>query len=351
MKKGMKKKAVVVACALSMGMFCVFLAQKNQVQSVQEENPVYEAKIEQETVRVLDTVEETVMEETTASETTKQVQLKVCTANVDSYLNIRKKPSKDAKIVGMFSKNHIATVVDSKKGWYKIRSGKVTGWVKKSYVVMDEEADKLFKQSPKKVTIKAKTLKLRAKAGTNSQVLAILKKGESFPVLKKGKNWIKIAFTPKICGYVNAEFVTIKKETANVVSMNELKEYEKRLWQDEDGNLSSTANLLAALCEREAGDHYAGSLAVANVVLNRVRSNHYPDTIKAVIYQKAQFSGVNKGILNLYIDDPDEICIKAVKDALAGKNNVDGRVQFRASYSINPNSHKNSLIIGDNTFF
>lgn len=350
MKKGMKK-GIVIACVLGVGMCCIFIAQKRKVQSVQEENPVYEASIEQETIRMLDTIEETTMQETTAKETTKQVQPKVCTANVDSYLNIRKKPSKNAKIVGMFSKNHVATVVDSKKGWYKIHSGKVTGWVKKSYTITSENKDKLIKRNQRKVTVKAKTLKLRAKASKDSQVLAVLKKGESFQVLKRGKNWIKISFTPKVCGYVNAEFVTIKKETINAVSIDEITKYEKRLWQDEDGNLSSTANLLAALCEREAGDHYAGSLAVANVVLNRVQSKHYPDTIKEVIYQKAQFSGVNKGILNLYIDAPNKICIQAVKDALAGKNNVDGRVQFRASDSISPTKHRNSLVIGDNTFF
>ena len=340
------KKKTVVASTFFIGLCCIFFAQRNTSQDVQEK-PVYEASIEKETVRILESEKEIA----TVSKTVKQVQPKICTANVDSYLNIRKKPSKDAKIIGIFSKNHVATVVDSKKGWYKIHSGKVTGWVKKSYVVTSEKEDKLLKHSSRKVTIQAKTLKLRAKASKDSQVLAILKKDESFLVLDKGKKWIKIAFTPKVCGYVNAKFVTIKKETMNAVSMKELENYEKRLWQDEKGNLSSTANLLAALCEREAGDHYAGSLAVANVVLNRVQSKHYPDTIKGVIYQKAQFSGVNKGILNLYIDAPNEICIRAVKDALAGKNNVDGRVQFRDSDSISPTKHRNSLLIGDNTFF
>jgi spore germination cell wall hydrolase CwlJ-like protein len=112
-------------------------------------------------------------------------------------------------------------------------------------------------------------------------------------------------------------------------------------------------NLMTALCEREAGTNYANCLAVANVVINRVKSAKYPNTIKGVIYQSGQFEGVNSGILNRYLSSPKTTCKKAVVDALSGKNNIGTRKSFRASwyYRSKGMNKSGAVTIGDNTFF
>lgn len=141
------------------------------------------------------------------------------------------------------------------------------------------------------------------------------------------------------------------------------KQKTKKVATDTEGNkvsygsgLSATEEeirLMTALCEREAGTNYANCLAVANVVINRVKSGNYPNSIRGVIYQRGQFEGVNSGILNRYLPNPKEICRQAVVDALAGKNNIGTRKSFRASwYYRSRGMHKSgALTIGDNTFF
>jgi fibronectin type 3 domain-containing protein len=113
--------------------------------------------------------------------------------------------------------------------------------------------------------------------------------------------------------------------------------------------------IFTALCMREAGSGYKPCLAVANCVLNRVRSGRYPNTITGVIYQKGQFQGVNNGVLKRYMKNQSKASRQAVLDALAGKNIIGSRKSFRStSYfysSPTLSGKKNALTIGDNTFF
>ena len=77
------------------------------------------------------------------------------------------------------------------------------------------------------------------------------------------------------------------------------------------GYSSSDVNLLAKLIYAEArGEPYQGQVAVGAVVLNRVKSSSFPNTISAVIYQPYAFTCVNDGQINL---SPNQTAIKAAK--------------------------------------
>ncbi|MEH7119363.1 cell wall hydrolase [Neobacillus vireti] len=79
-------------------------------------------------------------------------------------------------------------------------------------------------------------------------------------------------------------------------------------------------DLLARLVRAEAvGEPYQGKVAVACVVLNRVSSSSFPQSIKEVIYQKGQFQPVQNGEIN---QPADEDSIKAVHEALNEKRTV-----------------------------
>ncbi len=79
---------------------------------------------------------------------------------------------------------------------------------------------------------------------------------------------------------------------------------------------SSDLNLLARCVYAEArGEPYAGQVAVAAVVLNRVKSASFPNTIAGVIYQPWAFTSVNDGQINY---TPNDSAYKAAKDALNG---------------------------------
>lgn len=90
--------------------------------------------------------------------------------------------------------------------------------------------------------------------------------------------------------------------------------------------------LLANLIYCEAGaEPYAGKLAVGAVVINRVLSSVYPDTVTGVIYQNKQFSPVLDGHLALALAEnrATESCYEAADAAMAGNTNVGNCVYFR----------------------
>ena len=100
---------------------------------------------------------------------------------------------------------------------------------------------------------------------------------------------------------------------------------------------SSDLNLLSRLVYGEArGEPYAGQVAVAAVVLNRVKSSSFPNTISGVIYQSGAFDVVSDGQINL---TPNSTAKKAAQDALNGWDPTYGAI-----YYFNPNTATNKWI-------
>lgn len=90
---------------------------------------------------------------------------------------------------------------------------------------------------------------------------------------------------------------------------------------------SEDAALIAKLVEIEAGhEPYEGKLAVANVILNRVHSGRFPDTVSGVIYAPGQFPPAREGMLKTESASSDSL--RAAQAALSGENNVPGAVYF-----------------------
>jgi N-acetylmuramoyl-L-alanine amidase len=89
---------------------------------------------------------------------------------------------------------------------------------------------------------------------------------------------------------------------------------------------SSNLNLLSRLVYSEArGEPYKGQVAVAAVVLNRVASSSFPNTISGVIYQAGAFDVVSDGQINL---TPNSTAIKAAQDALNGWDPTSGCIYY-----------------------
>lgn len=84
--------------------------------------------------------------------------------------------------------------------------------------------------------------------------------------------------------------------------------------------------LLARLIHGEArGEPYVGMVAVGAVVLNRVKSSHFPNTIAGVIYQAGAFDAVADGQINL---TPNEQSRRAARDALNGWDPTNGCLYY-----------------------
>jgi spore germination cell wall hydrolase CwlJ-like protein len=98
--------------------------------------------------------------------------------------------------------------------------------------------------------------------------------------------------------------------------------------------------LLEKIVTAEAkGESLEGQIAVAEVILNRVESSEFPNTLEGVIYQKNQFSPVINGSINHI--EPTEQVKQAVSIALQGTNKTNGALYFY-NPSIVPNSWLNT---------
>ena len=107
--------------------------------------------------------------------------------------------------------------------------------------------------------------------------------------------------------------------------------------QSSSSSNSNNVNLLARLVYGEArGEPYTGQVAVAAVVLNRVNSSKFPNTIAGVIYQSGAFTAVSDGQINL---TPNSSATKAAQDALNGWD-----PSYGAIYYFNPNTATNKWI-------
>lgn len=124
----------------------------------------------------------------------------------------------------------------------------------------------------------------------------------------------------------------LKKKLAEEQALSKLAAQSK--WRDisevqfEENDRYLLANLI--YCEA-GGEPYAGQLAVGAVVINRVLSSVYPNTMTGVIYQKYQFSPVGSGRLALAMSQNKATasCYKAADEAMAGQTNVGNCVYFR----------------------
>lgn len=107
-------------------------------------------------------------------------------SKVDTYLNVRKKPSESAKIVGKMTKNAGCHIYKIKKGWAKIVSGKVEGWVKSSYIVTDTKAEELATKVGREcVEINTNSLRVRALPTTSAPIYSVVSEEEEFVIRKK----------------------------------------------------------------------------------------------------------------------------------------------------------------------
>ena len=104
-------------------------------------------------------------------------------------------------------------------------------------------------------------------------------------------------------------------------------------------NNTSDVQLIARAINGEArGEPYEGQVAVGAVILNRVKSSKFPNTIAGVIYQSSAFTAVSDNQINVPISSNSTV-VKAAQDALNGWDPTGGAI-----YYFNPNTATNKWI-------
>lgn len=299
------------------------------------------------------------------SKTEQEWQDKVM-ADVDDFLCIRTEGNADAEVVGKLYPTSVATVVKQGKTWTQIKSGDVKGYVKNEYLLFGMDAYNNAKKVCKKYAyVQTNGLRVRSKANEDAQVISVADKKDRLLFNKKAdkkEGWVAVTVKAGN-GYVSADYVKVKLGTTDAVSIAEEIAAQKAKEAAERAAAASASvatqheatsasvddtTLLAAIIQCEAGSEcYEGKVAVGAVVLNRVCSGSYPNSISGVIYQRSQFGPASNGSLArvLASGNISSSCRQAAADALAGSDPTGGRKNFHRV------DGSNGLVIGNHVFF
>ncbi len=273
---------------------------------------------------------------------------KLVMANVSQVMNIRVSPDDNSEKVGVLYKDCGGKLIEQENGWTKIESGNVVGWAKDEYLLFGDEAESLADEvGVELVSSKEDALRIRSEADEDAEVLGIITNHGFVDMIEDlGNGWISVDYNDET-GYVQAEYCETDFRIDEGETMDEIKareeeeakrkaeeEAKKAKTMENTGSVSANADesrLLAALIYCEAGNQsYEGKVAVGAVVMNRVKSGAYANTIRGVIYASGQFTPALNGTVDrVYSGNIPDSCVQAAQAALSGETNVGSATHFR----------------------
>lgn len=278
-------------------------------------------------------------------------------ANVKSALNVRSEANENADKVGKLYKDCGGLILERRDGWTKLQSGNIIGWASDEFLLFGDEARTLANDVGKMIAmVNTEAVWVRMEPSTEAGMYGLLPKGEIVEVLGNDEEsgWVCIDYEGND-GYVSSEYVDLdfKIDTGETVAEIKAREEAEReakrhVNYGEYTTDADTLLLLAALIQCEAGgEAYEGQVAVGAVVMNRVRSPAYPDSIHGVIYASGQFTPAMSGKVNRVYESGRiyESCIRAAEEALSGVSNVGDLTHFRRV------NGREGLVIGNHVFY
>lgn len=279
-------------------------------------------------------------------------------ANVNNSLNVREEANEESSKIGLLYADCGGTILETDGDWTKIQSGELIGWCNNKYLLFDEEAQELA-QSVGRTIAKVNTdaLRVRKEPVEDAGVWGLVKRGDEIEAVVENTTdeWVAIEFEGEE-GFISAEYVSLRFSVDEGETFEAIREREKREREEKAKlirNLGPVAvgatdeDLLAALVYCESGNQpYEGQLAVASVVMNRVRSGAYPNTVAGVIYASGQFgpalSGKVAAQLQYGVPGPSR---QAAQAAIAGSTNIGGATHFRRW------TGQDGIVIGAHVFY
>lgn len=319
--------------------------------------------------------------------------------NVSEYLNVRAEANAESEVVGKIFAGQGGEVIWQGDTWSFVRSGNVEGYILNEYAWFDSEVEKYVAEKAQLfAVVNTDKLRVRDKATTDGTVLGTVVEGDKFEIVEVGEEWTKIIFE-NASAYIATEYIkqeriigtgmTIEEEQAAIKAEEERQaaikaeeerkkkeeaerkaEEERKKKEEQDRIVKNSgfaqvvqtsgyslseedAYLMACCVSAEVGSSsYECQLAVANVILNRLKSGRYGSSVRDVIYAKNQFSVVRNGSLDRYMKNgPRSTSVQAVKDALAGNNNMVGYTNFIYLPAANFSQYSEYIILGSEVFY
>lgn len=290
-------------------------------------------------------------------------------ADVEESMNVRAEASEEAALAGKLRKGDVAEVVEKGAEWTKITSGNLTGYVKNELCVYGMEAYAYAQENcPVTAKVLEGGLRLRGEANEDGSILDVAAEGDVLTVATDAETpagWVAVKYEGSVA-YVSAQFVEVTMETGKGITVEEEQALiAKKQAEEEAARAAAEAKraaaisqkaavaasydeltILAAVIQLEAGNEcYEGQVAVGAVIMNRVRSGGYPNTIVDVVYQPGQF-GVRDRIASRIANGVSGTAMQAAQQALSGYDNVGGATHFAPV-----SSGKGGLVIGNHAFY
>lgn len=282
-------------------------------------------------------------------------------AKVQDYVTMRSEPSTESAALGRMFKGNGGHIVERLEDWTKVRSGNAEGYVSNEYLAFGMEAYDLAKEEATLVaTSLTGGLRVRAEANTECKILKNVEEGAKLSVVEgaqvEGAEWIEVQYAEEKTGFVSGEYVSVQYELGKAMTMEEIKKKEAEEKREKlkqqlaafkaNGN---ETQLLAALIQAEGGGQpYDGKVAIGAVVMNRVKSPRYPNSIADVIYAPGQFGVISNGSIGRYLANPSASCMQAAQEAINGYTTVGSYTHFRRAGA---NVGSDSIVIGNHVFY
>ena len=349
------------------------------------ENENEEVTVEKEEVNIVTTPSEEIVEELTEETTEEEVTEEVVPVeptltpeeleqqewqnymmpNVEESLNVRVKPNVDADIAGILEKGDRATVLEIGLLWTKIESGNLVGYVSNEYCLYGADALAYAKQNCKTIaTTTTAGLRIREQMSLESAIIRSLDEGDRLLVDTSATTeagWVAVR-DEDATYYVSADYVTVSIEVGTGITIEEIEEIareeerrraeeEERRAREEQAKREAAEKvardnsamreideltLMAAIIYCEAGaEPYETQVAVGAVIMNRIKSDRFPNNLYDVLSQNRQFMPYRTGVLAkaLANGSATESCYEAARATLfGGEDNTDGCLFFNDYY-------------------
>lgn len=143
----------------------------------------------------------------------------IVVAQVNDYINVRADADEESDIVGKLYNGSVAKVLGrTGNGWARVRSGDVTGYIREEYVATGDTAQQLADSvTTKKAVVTTETLRVRAAAQADSDVITLIGQGQTLDILEETDGWYKVN-TEDGEGYISADFADVEDVYPEAVS-------------------------------------------------------------------------------------------------------------------------------------
>lgn len=143
-------------------------------------------------------------------------------SSVDTYLNIREEPSENATIIGKMTSKSAGDILETVDGWYKIKSGPVTGYVSSEYILTGQAAkDEALQVAELMAIVSTDRLNARTEPSTDADIWTQISSNERYAVLQQLDGWVEIELDTSTA-FVSTDYVDVRYALPEAVKFSEL---------------------------------------------------------------------------------------------------------------------------------